>query len=695
MSEETQKPLEHPFYLLLDEKVEELSKPTYSFDGHSPLEYFGPINHVNILVGANNSGKSRFMRGVIKSKKIVHVEKLAFKALQKSTCDLLNIIEDTLAGRPLYIMPRKSIAFSGQPFGMSTDSWTAVNQGQFAIKNISHHIQQLHSYLETTIDDSIILLKMLLSALYSHGRIHSDLPKNTFNLESTGSISMKQDPVIYKVFHAVNESGLFDEASIFTNILINKSHDYRDKAKNIYTPLLRTAHSVYQDYKKVNPKDFFAETVHTNYFNGLEPRLNDKEHHDLTNDKQIIKIYTGMNLHKQMRKTRNSNYEKRKMFEAFEEFIGTKFFGVPRVDIISQEHDDGQEHDEHIVVNITGPKDERALHHLGDGIQTLITILYNIFTVDDNTWHYIEEPEIHLHPGLQRTFLEAVIDQAKKKNLTVFFTTHSNHLLDIAIEQDAVSIFTFNTEKNGTRAISNVVSGQNDILRSLGVNNSSVFMANCSIWVEGHTDRKYIKRYLELYIKNEKKGATPFIEDLDFTFLEYAGSNIVHYLFEERDPNDEHKNEMKALSISNNILLIADLDGENKNKVHEARQEVASKIDGFDYLYIKGVREIENLLSKEVLEQVLPIVYDKITDADAEKIRTSKEIKPNKRLGETFLGIYGKGKWLKSYGHTTIGYKSKLVEEAVPLITWGNMTKEAKQLAEEVYNFIAKNKKSN
>ncbi len=39
-----------------------------------------------------------------------------------------------------------------------------------------------------------------------------------------------------------------------------------------------------------------------------------------------------------------------------------------------------------------------------------------------------------------------------------------------------------------------------DLLASLGVKPSSVYLANCTIWVEGITDRLYITKYMEKYL---------------------------------------------------------------------------------------------------------------------------------------------------------------------------------------------------
>lgn len=45
-----------------------------------PLEMFGPISSINVLVGANNSGKSRFLRGLLKTEKHLLIDSEAYYA---------------------------------------------------------------------------------------------------------------------------------------------------------------------------------------------------------------------------------------------------------------------------------------------------------------------------------------------------------------------------------------------------------------------------------------------------------------------------------------------------------------------------------------------------------------------------------------------------------------------------------------
>jgi len=103
-----------------------------------------------------------------------------------------------------------------------------------------------------------------------------------------------------------------------------------------------------------------------------------------------------------------------------------------------------------------------------------------------------------------------------KQKLKVLFTTHSNNFLDLSLQADDVSIFQFQKECPEKFNIKNIKPNK-EILDLLGVNNSSVLMANSSIWVEGPTDRKYISKFLKLFCEQNKTQHLK--EDIDFAFL--------------------------------------------------------------------------------------------------------------------------------------------------------------------------------
>ncbi len=79
-----------------------------------------------------------------------------------------------------------------------------------------------------------------------------------------------------------------------------------------------------------------------------------------------------------------------------------------------------------------------------------------------------------------------------------FITTHSNHLIDSCFDYNCISIYKFINYENKNNTFKVVNSSPNDVetLQLLGVNNSSVFIANCTIWVEGISDKILISKYL-------------------------------------------------------------------------------------------------------------------------------------------------------------------------------------------------------
>ncbi len=262
---------------------------------------------------------------------------------------------------------------------------------------------------------------------------------------------------------------------------------------------------------------------------------------------------------------------------------------------------------------------------------------------------YIEEPELNLHPGMQRVFLEALKEFPQTQ---VFFTTHSNHFLDmsIEIEKDNISIFSFQKQiiekgneknekiKEAQFLIEQIKPFNENVLYQLGVRNSSVFLSNCTIWVEGITDRLYIKKYLELYIENENKKN--YTENIHYAFVEYAGSNIVHWNFDEKSIIQET---ILAKSISNRIFLIADSDYNENGEILDSKQKRFEKLSkGLKQnFYLLKCREIENLLTPGILKKTLQN-YKK-DDSDISFKDFKYDDYKHKPIGEFIYKIVDKG----------------------------------------------------
>ncbi len=538
---------------------------TYLNESSEPIHFLPAFNKINIFIGANNSGKSRFMRFLMSKKDFKGVKNLQeFETMVVSYNNKIRVFNDSIIDS--YIDRSRN----GYRYNQSQlQDFQRNRLGQLEAKTFS--------------DQEVLNNREKLKAL-QHYRDQNGL--------------MVTDDYIMN----------FSLDGVLTNF----------KAQNTYyIPTLRTAHSLFDyvddRFKKID-EDIYEKTVNKNY------KL----------DSHDVQVFTGIHLHKEILNTRNAKRSVRESFESFEKFIGDYFFRGKRIDIVAEFNKDdnrkGYSHSEIISVHIEGEKDTRDLHDLGDGVQAIIILMYKIFTAEPNSFIFIDEPELNLHPGMQRLFLEQIDSNEilKKKNLTYVIVTHSNHFLDLTIEKDNVSIYSFSPKEisgNGNKefVIKNVNNGDNSILKTLGVNNSSVFLANCSIWVEGISDRNYIKAFLKSYLKHinsTNQNKTVLKEDIDYAFFEYAGSNIDHYIFEknlDQDLVDGVYRDINALALNNKIFLLADSDKPAENSAKATRLTNLESIsnDNLKVEILWDIREIENIFHNEIWKQVLPYFFNK------------------------------------------------------------------------------------
>jgi len=202
-------------------------------------------------------------------------------------------------------------------------------------------------------------------------------------------------------------------------------------------------------------------------------------------------------------------------------------------------------------------------------------------------------------------------------------TTHSNLFLDLAQERSDISIQ--QVSNNEDNSVIEAAHAYGKVLDALGVRASSVLLANCSIWVEGVTDKLYLRVYMKKYISeleasgkiSEAAKLTSYHENLHYVFTEYQGSNITHWAFDDSENNI--KTPVKKLS--RNILLIADADIDRKgNRVKELENALGSNF------YLLNWKEIENYIPHNILILAAKKRWDTFNQREGCKIGRFKNI---------------------------------------------------------------------
>jgi len=287
------------------------------------------------------------------------------------------------------------------------------------------------------------------------------------------------------------------------------------------------------------------------------------------------------------------------------------------------------------------------LSQMGSGLKTIILVLLNLLVVpklnqynSKQIVYGFEELENNLHPALQRRLFDYIYNFAYENKVMVFITTHSHIAINTFYDRPNASIYHIIRENNDAviKRIDNFMD-KAEVLNDLEIKASDLLQSNGIIWVEGPSDRIYIKRWMEIFTENK------YIEGQHYQFLYYGGRLLSHYSTQEYDGL------ISILTTNRNAAIIIDSDKRNRGaSINDTKKRIVKEFENLGmFSWVTKGKEIENYISCASIREMM-----------------DKNIK--KELGQYDLF----SDYINSYFKNFVGRKVEFAKRIIPHISEDN-----------------------
>ena len=295
------------------------------------------------------------------------------------------------------------------------------------------------------------------------------------------------------------------------------------------------------------------------------------------------------------------------VLSAFNEILGSD--GHYRSIKVKQENGDNWE-----IILEDDNRNQYPISKLGSGLKTILLVLLNLIAIpndykDKAMVFAFEELENNLHPALEKRLYSYIFKYASEHGYMIFLTTHSPIAIDLFSREKLVHFYKTEKNTNGYQIVPISSFDESiEVIDELGIKASDLLQANGIIWVEGPSDRIYIKNWLN------KQYPDRFEEGKDYQFVYYGGRLLAHYT--ACDPTDEDvDNYINVLAVNKKAFFVMDSDKTcSEDSLDNRKERIIQKLKekNISYWVTQG-REIENYLNLSK-EDVKLGQFDKLGD---------------------------------------------------------------------------------